>query len=214
MIGHKTYKPHLSTAGDARAVRTRQALREAMLALLETKGFDQITIGDVAEAAAVGYSTVCRHYPTLQKLLDDVAATEVARIINQTFPAFDPKDPSAASIALFQHVHEHRAVWTTLLTGGGAQACRAEFIALTRRLARAWKQPEAWLPSDLGAVMTASGTIELLAWWLQQDKPMSVEKIAGIFQRLLVSPLLPGVADAGAKAVSAAPSASRGRARR
>ena len=39
MLIHKTYRPHLSNAGDARAVRSRQALRAAMLTLLEDKQY-------------------------------------------------------------------------------------------------------------------------------------------------------------------------------
>jgi AcrR family transcriptional regulator len=190
MLIHKTYRPHLSKAGDARAVRTRKSLREAMLGLLETKRFDQITIGDIADAANVGYSTVCRHYPTLEALLDDVAAEQIARIINLSFPRFDPNDTRAACIALFTSIDEHRAVWSALLTGGAAGALRQEFLRITRQLALSWKQPQGWLPRDLGVQMTVSGTIELLTWWLEQADPMSIEEIAGIFHRMLVAPML------------------------
>lgn len=194
MVVHKTYRPHLSKGGDARAVRSRQALREALIALLEDKQFEDLTIGDVASAAGVGYSTVCRHYPTLEALLDDVAVEEIGRILTLAFPTFDIADPRKASVALFAQINEHRAVWATLLKGGAAGAFRKEFLRLTQIIANSWSQPEPWLPRDLGATMTVTGTIELLTWWLKQKEPMPVDQIAGIFQRLLVAPLIPEMA--------------------
>lgn len=191
MVVHKTHRPHLAQAEDARAVRTRQALRQAMLKLLENQQFETVTIGDVAAAAEVGYSTVCRHYPTLDALLDDVAAEEIRRIIDLSFPSFDLTDPRKSSVALFTQINAHRAVWSTLLKGGAAGAFRREFLRITQAIADAWSQPEPWLPRDLGATMTVSGTIELLTWWLKQEEPMPVAKIAAIFQRLLVAPLMP-----------------------
>ena len=187
----KTFRSHLPTAVDARAVRTRKELRQAMLGLLETRRFEEITIGDVAAAAGVGYSTVCRHYPTLAALLDEIAAEEIGHIVSRTFPTFDATDTRAASLALFKYVHEHRAVWYTLLTSGAERALRREFLRISMGFALAWNEPKAWLPPDLGVTMTISGTIELMSWWLKQADPLPVEDVASIFQRLLVAPLLP-----------------------
>src|ERR1700759_5154503 len=80
------YRPHLKTAKDARAVRTRAALREAMLQLLGTQALDDITILDLCQTAGIGYTTFFRHHPTKQALLEDVAAEEMAQLINLTVP--------------------------------------------------------------------------------------------------------------------------------
>jgi AcrR family transcriptional regulator len=190
MIVHKTHKAHLSTTIDARAVRTRKALRDAMLKLLEVRRFEDLTIAEFAEAAGVGYSTVCRHYPTLGALLDEVAAAEVQHIVTRAFPSFHVADTHSASLALFTYVHQHRAVWRALLTGGAAGALKREFVTLSMKIARVWKESDIWLPPDLGVTMTISGTIELMTWWLARPEPMPPKKIAAIFERLLVAPLL------------------------
>src|SRR3546814_19293659 len=75
--GNKIYAPHLSTAQDARAVRTRAALREALLTLLENLSIDQITIRHIAATAGIGYTTFFRHPPTKEALLDALAAEEI-----------------------------------------------------------------------------------------------------------------------------------------
>src|SRR5262245_2247724 len=43
---HKVHKPHLKTAQDARAVRSREAMRNALLRLLELKPLDDIIVRD------------------------------------------------------------------------------------------------------------------------------------------------------------------------
>jgi len=59
---------------DARAIRTRRALREALLGLIETRAFEQITIREIAARAGIGYATFFRHHASTEALLDDLAA--------------------------------------------------------------------------------------------------------------------------------------------
>src|SRR3546814_12504157 len=81
--GNKICAPHLSTAQDARAVRTRAALREALLTLLENLSIDQIKIRDIAATAGIGSTTFLRHHPTKEALLDDLAARSEDRRVGE-----------------------------------------------------------------------------------------------------------------------------------
>ena len=120
-MAQKIHKPHLSTARDARAVRTRKALRQALLRLLDLKPLEQITIRDISEVARVGYTTFFRHHPTKDSLLNDVAADEMGRLVGLALSVADTtSDTRSASIALCTYVDEHRKLWSTLLTGGAA----------------------------------------------------------------------------------------------
>jgi len=124
----KTYRPHLSTARDARAVRTRLALRTALLKLLQRKSWDRISVRDIAAAARVGYATFFRHFPGKDSLLQAVASDEIAQLIELTMPVLDTTDSRAASLALCRYVESHRALWLVLLTGGAAGVLRDEFM--------------------------------------------------------------------------------------
>jgi AcrR family transcriptional regulator len=116
------YRPHLKTAKDARAVRTRAALRNALLQLLGSKPLDEVTILDICQAAGIGYTTFFRHHATKEALLDDVAAEQIAQLIALTVPIAETEDVHAAGIALFTYVSEHRILWSALLTGGAEAA--------------------------------------------------------------------------------------------
>jgi uncharacterized membrane protein len=49
-------------------------------------------------------------------------------------------------------------------------------------------QRSSWLPVELGAIFGVSATVEILAWWLRQPHDFTVERIADIIDRLVVTP--------------------------
>jgi AcrR family transcriptional regulator len=196
-MGQKIHRPHLKTARDARAVRTREALRQALLRLIERDSLEKITILDICEAAEVGYTTFFRHHPTKESLLDDVAAEQIGQLVALTLPVADAVDTRAASVVLCTYVDKHRKLWSTLLTGGAADAMRAEFIRLSREIAITRARPGIWPPADIATILVVSSTIELLSWWLRQRKPLTIEEIAEIHERIIITPATSGAMNTG-----------------
>ena len=105
---------------DARQVRSRKALSDALLALLEEKPFDQLTIREISARAGIGYATFFRHYPDKESLLSDVASEEITDLLARASPLLLGIDSLEPAHALCTHVAEHRALWSALLTGGAA----------------------------------------------------------------------------------------------
>lgn len=169
-------------------MRTREALRRALLRLLELKSLEQISIRDICEVAQVGYTTFFRHHTTKESLLDDVAAEQIGQLVGLTLPLAEATDMQVASMALFTYVAEHRKLWSTLLTGGAERAMRDEFLRLSREIAATRARPDIWPPADIATILVVSSTIELLAWWLRQKKPLSIEQVAQIHQQVIMTP--------------------------
>ncbi len=190
MSQKKIYRPQFATATDARVVQTRQALRGALLELLNEKSLDQITIREIAAKAGVGYTTFFRHHPGKDELLDDIAADEIRKLIELALPALDSTDTMAAARALCGYVDQHRTLWSTLLTGGAASKLREEFVNIARDVAVDRGKSGDWLPAEAAVVLVASSTIELLAWWLKQKQPLSAAHIAEIYERIVVGPVV------------------------
>jgi AcrR family transcriptional regulator len=187
-VVHKIYNPHLSTVKDARAVRTREALRRALLELLEVKPLERVSIRDIAAKSGVGYTTFFRHHPTKQALLDDVAAEQIRELVNLSMRVLDSTNLRAASVALCTYVDEHRKLWSTLLTGGAAGALREEFLRVAKEISVQRARPDSLLPAEVATNLVVSGTIELLSWWLRQADPLPIEQIAEFHDRVVVSP--------------------------
>lgn len=186
----KIYRSDYSTATDARVHQTRAAIRKAFLQLLDQKPLDQITIREIASAASIGYTTFFRHHPSKEELLNEIAASEIKHLIELAMPVLGPIDSREATLTMCRYVAEHRALWSTLLTGGAANVLREEFIRLSLQVAASWESTNEWLPAEVGVILVTSGTIELLAWWLKQKDPIPVEKLAIIFDRTIISPVI------------------------
>lgn len=177
-----------SAVTDVRMLRTRQALRRALLALLDRKQLDQITIRDIVAEAGIGYATFFRHHASKEELLDEIAAEQVGNLMALTLPLLDPTDTRVSCLALCKYVNKHRALWSALLTGGAAGALRAEFIRLATASAATVRTND-WLPVELGAVYGVTASIEILTWWLRRPAgEYPAEQVAEFLDRLVVAP--------------------------
>jgi AcrR family transcriptional regulator len=175
---------------DARQVRSRNALSGALLALLEERPFDQLTIREISARAGTGYATFFRHYPTKEALLSDVAAEEIADLLERAATLLLAADSYKAALALCDYVAERRKLWNALLTGGAAGIVREEFVRQARELGDQVTLHGDWLPPDLGVQHGVGSTIDILSWWLGQEKEYSPAQIADILNRLVISPLV------------------------
>src|SRR5260370_34276408 len=71
---------------DLRVRRTHANLREALIDLIEEKGFDAVTVGDIAERAMVNRTTFYRHYQDEYALVTGI----FEEAINQMFREIGP----------------------------------------------------------------------------------------------------------------------------
>ena len=170
-------------------VRTREALRNSLLQLLEEKPLDQITIRDIAAGADINYATFFRHHATKESLLHEVAQLQVRSLSALMLPPLDASDLSAAAIALCTYVEANRKIWSTLLTGGAAAVLREELLRLAREVAATRSSPNAWVPPELAISFNVSGTVELLTWWLRQERPVPIKRVAEILEYVVLVPI-------------------------
>lgn len=63
---------------DRRVLKSRQAIEQAFIFLLEQKGFDNLTVKEIAAVADVGRKTFYLHFTDLYDLLDHVLDKEMA----------------------------------------------------------------------------------------------------------------------------------------
>lgn len=189
MAKKKLYQSHYSTTTDARVLQTRQALRRALLALIDDKPLEQISIRDITLAAGIGYNTFFRHHTSKDELVREIVTEELSQLLELCVTTLDTSNSLEASRTLCQFVATHDALWSTLLNGGAVNLLRDEFISLLRDKATSRISSTAKLPADIGIKLVAVSTLELLAWWLEQDERIPVEQLADIYEQLVVAPV-------------------------
>lgn len=177
-----------ATARATRVTRTRPILCGALLSLLEERPFEQLTVREITAKADIGYATFFRHYPDKEALLNDLAARQISDLLAMTLPMLNNADTRGSARALCVYVWERRKLWSALLTGGASSTLKDEFIRQAQQIAEAQPRPDAWLPNDLSIVFYVTGTVEILAWWLKQKDPPSVDRMAEVIDSLIVGP--------------------------
>jgi AcrR family transcriptional regulator len=80
---------------DPRIRRTRQLLQDALRRLLEQKGFDDISVQDITEAATLNRATFYAHYPDKFALLEELIRVNFLQLLAQRHVRFDGTCSSA-----------------------------------------------------------------------------------------------------------------------
>jgi AcrR family transcriptional regulator len=162
-----------------------------MLALLQQKPFDQITVRDICAEAQVHYATFFRHHQTKESLLDTIAKDEIAHLNRLTMSIRDVEDYEAGFQALCAYVEEHRVLWSILLNGGAGSAMREEWLRVSMIVAQSETPLNEWLPRELGTICAATLIAETLAWWVgQPEGTYTVSEMAKILFRLLSTSIM------------------------
>lgn len=178
-----------SKPNDARVQRSVDALRSAILELLESKPLDQILIREITDTAGLSYPTFFRRFASKDELVEDIAAEEVRKLLTVGYTAALEKGlyPGSGE-PLCLYVHQHRKLWRRLLTGGAAPAMRGEFMRVAAERAASHPRVNPWFPTELAVPFVAGGVFEILAWWMRQPDDYPVENVIKLFDALIVEP--------------------------
>jgi len=187
--------PHLSENAppDRRRQRTRQAVSQALIALIQEKRYAAITVQDICDRANVGRSTFYAHYQDK----DDLLTSNFQQVIESLGQPLAYREGQLVfPIApLFEHVQGHQHLYKALLWGGGMDVVmRAgqkqwskQIEQYVEGLLKDRHQPA--VPIALVAVYIAGSLQTLLLWWLEHKMPHSPERMDEMFHQLV----MPGV---------------------
>jgi AcrR family transcriptional regulator len=179
----------LAQSADPRAVRTRKSLQEALLDLLSTTPFVEITPQQIAARAGVARATFYLHHPSKEAMLDEVAREAIRQLYDKSQRVLDELGSSVAALALCEYIDQDRRLWAVLLNGGAETVVRTEMLRLSRVVAAERAVPDDRLPAELATAYSTSGTVEILSWWLRQDTRYEPEFVADLMVQLVFNPI-------------------------
>lgn len=177
---------------DARVVKSRAALRTALLELVSEAPFEEISVAAITARAGIGYATFFRHYPGRDALLAETADELIVELASTIAPLVSKRDTGAAALALAQFVDRQRDLCRALLVGAG-NAMRNDITLRARAIADAVDVPMSpWLPRDLGIDHGVAATLTILRWGLTEDPAPGVAELASLIDRLVFIPMFDG----------------------
>ena len=185
---------HLVSTGkktDARVRRTRDALGDALVALMQEKPFETITVQDVLDRANVGRSTFYSHYSDKDDLLMSDAEEFFESISLLLSLRGDKSDRVFPVQEFFSHIIEAKQFLDALMSSGkfhdNMELARGQFArGIERRLselARAQSVPADERPAI--AFAHAGALLSLLEWWIDRGMKQQPAEMDQLFHRMV-----------------------------
>jgi AcrR family transcriptional regulator len=187
-------KSHRRT--DRRILRTRDALGDALIALMQEKSFDEITVQDVLDRAGVGRSTFYVHY----RDKDDLFLSDVEDFFEHASSVLKRNGASKKRLLpvqeLFAHIREARKFYSALANSGKMNDVHAlghGFFArsIDERLQMAGLEMESAQRSAQAHALAGS-FFSLLDWWIDKGMKADPKEMDDLFHRMAWSGLAAG----------------------
>lgn len=92
------------TAPDRRVVRTRKAIRQAFLTLMQETEYQKITITGIAREADIDRKTFYLHYQSVEDLANEIVQDEADRIVRTCLDSLESSDDGENVVDLFKRL--------------------------------------------------------------------------------------------------------------
>jgi AcrR family transcriptional regulator len=169
---------------DPRVVRTRTALREALVALILERGWDAISVQDVCERAGVGRSTFYIHYGDKEDLLVG-GFSDLKKALRAQAAGGEGGGAFAFARGLVEHAGENRRLFRAIVGRRSGQVVQQLFRQLLVELVR--EDVSGLAPAgadrDAAAHFIAGAFFEVLLWWLDSRSGLQVSQIDALLHR-------------------------------
>lgn len=176
---------------DLRVRRTRERLGSALIALMQEKPIDGITVQEVLDRAGVGRSTFYVHF----RDTDDLFMTQLEHFLEMMSTVLSKRKEQSQRVApvqeMFEHIGTQKKMWRALADAGRLH----DFFDLAQEyFARGIEQrlkelkptsdsPCAELTARSQAL--AGSLLSLLRWWMQHPAAQSAKSIDDLFHRMV-----------------------------
>ena len=185
---------------DRRIQKTRKALSTALINLMRVKSYEAIAIQEILDRADIGRSTFYTHFRDkhellvaglqgLEEFLRDAQASASATSTHSYEKVI------GFSLAMFEHAHEHKDVFRSLVGGHGwtivSRNMEDILVRLMKKAARPLynKNAASGIPFDLFIDFLGATFMAVITWWHQYKNPLAPKQINALFRALVIPTL-------------------------
>lgn len=187
----------MSGKTDLRVLRTRQSIRMAFYELIEEKGYEAITIQDIADRAMINRNTFYLHHQNKPDLLDTCMDELLSELKNAVVLCPFNMSPFHISTleTVMQTVLEHISRNTTfynamLIEENRIYQFRAKMENIIKdKLNEGWNLAQGNSPLALSKELLleylVSSFMGIVMWWVKNDLPLPAGEAASQFSRIV-----------------------------
>ncbi|MDR7240537.1 TetR/AcrR family transcriptional regulator [Neobacillus drentensis] len=189
---------------DLRVIRTKESIRDALVELIDEKGFEAITVKDITTRAKINRGTFYAHYQDKYDLMtkfEEEIMFEMSRIAKQNFPgviaALGTNSPTLApfslAVSLFEYLNENNGFMKAVLGPKGDlsfQTRLKDFMWKTiygNDVNAIIKEENLLVPGQYLVSYIASAHIGVIQQWLNSGMKESPQEMARIISTITVN---------------------------
>lgn len=175
---------------DRRVQRTRELLRNALMQLVNEKGYDSVTIQDITERANLGRTTFYLHYESKDDLfLDHHAELEIDMPIAKWSQEAPNEESIAGLINYLERFANNRSMYMAVVHGkDGNIIMRGVQVQMCSNLKdsleESFPNQDSTIPIDVLCNYIVGAQLSLIDWWMKNKTPHSAKELAHMIQRL------------------------------
>lgn len=167
--------------------RTKMAIYNAFSELLNHKKYSQIAIGEIADLADVGRSTVYSHFETKEDILTSMCRNIFENLMSDGHIVSN--EPEAIIVPLLTHIKDNKKVIKGIFSSEGmdvfVEFCRQYFsTVLEMHLLKGYDEKSTGIPKDYLDHYLIGTFMETIRWWAKNDMKQSPQEIAGYYIKI------------------------------
>lgn len=169
---------------DLRVKRTRKLLWEALLALMDKRSFESISVNEICEKAMVHRTTFYKHFEDKYHLLSYGLEEMKNVLLDQNF-----EDLLRNPIRLFEKLPHQRELRSLLQSDKENSPLRAiiqqHFLQILKNMEEEMDGKRFPMPITIIAEFYSGALYALASWWLRNDMPVSAEEMDDYLDQLI-----------------------------
>jgi AcrR family transcriptional regulator len=187
---------------DLRIRRTKKLLLDSLISLIIERGFDAITVKDIAQRAMVNRTTFYHHYEDKMDLLErgmDEILENLQEINNKPYTEGRKAleyEPPPALVSMFQHVAANDRFYLAMLGAKGVPGFFNRLKNYSEKIIRerieylvAQTDKPLLVPLDVAVHYAIASYTGIITWWLENKMPYPPEDMARCYIQLNVAGL-------------------------
>ncbi|MET3696533.1 TetR family transcriptional regulator [Bacillus oleivorans] len=177
---------------DRRITKSQEAIKKALIELMAEKGFDSITIQDIADRANVNRGTIYLHYLDKFDLLDKIMEEHIINMRNFCESATE-MDFIESTVHCMEYFESNYLFFSTMLASEGARYFRGRFLQFNieefKKDVDITKGKNDGQDEDVIVQFVANAYVGVVEWWLKNEMPYSprvmAEKVGDLLERIV-----------------------------
>jgi AcrR family transcriptional regulator len=177
---------------DRRITKSQEAIKKALIELMSEKGFDNITIQDIADRANVNRGTIYLHYLDKFDLLDKIMEEHINNMRNFCESATE-MDFIESTAHCMEYFESNFLFFSTMLASEGATYFRSRFLKFNieefKHDVDITKGKNDGQNEEIMVQFVANAYVGVVEWWLKNEMPhpprVMAEKVGDLLERIV-----------------------------